>query len=35
MGYNKSDTEDGQLFGLKNVQKCVQSPLAKMSSDQE
>lgn len=33
MGYKVSDTEDRQLFGLKNVQKCVQSPLAKMISD--
>lgn len=31
--YKESDTEDGQLFGLNNVQKCVQSPLAKVSSD--
>lgn len=35
IGFKKSDTEKGQLFGLNNVQKCVQSPLAKVSSDQE
>lgn len=27
--FTESHTEDGQLFGLNIVQKCVQSPLAK------